>query len=162
MAGASSEVRFSQAEADHVVEIPKSASGEVIWERINGSERASVRVANTQGQHLELRLRVHPKTPEQLHVMLIWGQTSIRRLDVRDDHVNDASDEVWRRETHKHRWTDRYGDGEAYTPDDIPEPESGPVTPDHYREIVEAFCREYHIDPGELGWSDPDMREESS
>lgn len=152
---------FSQAEADHLAAIPKSITGTLAWERINGSECASLRVGNTQGQHIELRLRVHPKAPEQLHAMLIWRQLNVRRLDVRDDHVNDATGEVWRGKTHKHRWTDRYGDGEAYTPEDIPEPDDSPVGPTHYRGIVEAFCRECNIDPEGLEWRDPDLREEA-
>jgi hypothetical protein len=149
-------LQFSAAEADHLVKIPKRVGGTVTWQRVNDSERAALRVENSQGQLLELRLRVNPDFPEQLHVILLWQGRNVRRLDIREDHVNPDRDAAWWGETHKHRWTDEHNDGWAYTPTDIPEPD-GPVTPAHYREIVEAFCWECSIDPSDLAWTDPDM-----
>lgn len=149
---------LTEAEADLLIENDKEITAEIEWRRVNGSEAATVRVKNSSGRHLELRLRVQPKAPEQLHLVLLDSRQPLRRLDVRDGHTNPDGTR-WEHQTHKHRWTDLHGDGEAYTPSDIPEPD-GDVTPDHYREIVEAFCQECNIDHAGLVWTDPDMREE--
>lgn len=149
-----------EAEADHVVAIPKFIDATVDWTYKHRDVRASLPVGNRQGQRINLQLRIAYPLPERLHVILAWRQTPIRRLDVRDNHVNPDREEEWVERTHKHRWTDLHGDGQAYTPEDIP-PTDGPVTPGEYRRIVEAFCRECNIDPEELQWVDPDLGEEA-
>ncbi len=81
---------------------------------------------------------------------------ALRRLDLRDDHVNPDGVQ-WRRETHKHRWSVADANSWAYTPNDIPHdgrPEA--VGPDNYRAIFEAFAAECQIGFGpNYNWNDP-------
>ena len=53
-------------------------------------------------------------------------------LDLGRDHRNPEGDRVGKR--HKHRWSERYGDNEAYVPANITEPVSDPVA------VWRQFC----------------------
>lgn len=151
---------FTEAEAEMVVGLPKTIDADVEWRHGDRDVQATVRVGNTQGQHIELRMRASYAVPDRLHVMLVWRQTSIRRLDVRDDgHTNPNGTSL--EPTHKHRWTDQHGDGVAYNPSDLP-PTDNVVAPEDYRPIVEAFCREVNVDPSGMRWTDPDLSKERS
>lgn len=151
---------LNEREVDLLVTNPKRLVGDVVWHPLARNDRATLSVGNTQGQSLQLRLRIAHAAPDRLHAMLMRGHQTLRRLDVRDDHAN-PDGTTWAGATHKHRWTDRHGDAEAYTPTDIPEPD-GAVTPSDYRRIVEAFCHECNIDTSGLTWTEPTLGKEKS
>lgn len=129
--------------------------------------RAKVAVENPSGERIFIGGRILIERLWASHWVLVWGDrrhhersASIRRLDLRDDHVN-PDGEVWDRQTHKHLWSVEDNNAVAYTPDDIPhDPSAPPVTQDDYRAIFEAFAAEVNVDLGpNYEWSDPPIEE---
>lgn len=102
-------------------------------------------------------VRIPRPLPWQYHLVLVVGRMCIRRLDVRGSHTNpDPEREEWQLQTHKHRFTDRWGDRWAYTPDDLPPtPADTDVPAREYRQVFEAYCHECNIDTSQLAWEDP-------
>ena len=102
---------------------------------------------------VRLTMGVSLRLPQKYKILVLRGEQVLRRLDVRGSHSNPpaARSGQWKRQTHKHRWTDRFGDAEAYTPPDITTP---PFTPAEHEATFRAFCEECNIDfRGE--WIDP-------
>jgi hypothetical protein len=102
---------------------------------------------------LRLSMGVSVVLPQKYKILILRGEQVLRRLDVRGSHQNPpgASGEIWQLRTHKHRWTDRFGDKAAYTPADI---NLGDFTRDEYEATFRAFCKECHID-FRGAWSQP-------
>jgi hypothetical protein len=93
--------------------------------------------------------------PEKYTLVVLRGEQVLRRLDVRGSHGNPAmvGGQVWKRQTHKHRWTDIYADKEAYTPPDI-SADKAAFTRNEYETTFREFCTESNIDfKGQ--WQDP-------
>jgi hypothetical protein len=125
--------------------------------------RTKVPVINSLGENLVIDGRIAVSCPWASHWQFTWGDktreehpTTIRRLDLRDDHVN-PDGTVWDRQTHKHRWSVRDGNDWAYTPSDIPHGvDIDPDVPDDYREIFEAFAKEVGVGfTPDYAWTDP-------
>jgi hypothetical protein len=122
-------------------------------------------VTTVLGEHLKMTGRIPLAVPGRSHWTLVWGRKeagetpeSIRRLDLRDGHLN-PDGERWDQKTHKHRWSEMENNAWAYTPDDIPHEQPGsPVTRDNYREVFEAFAAECGVSLSDgYTWSEPDL-----
>lgn len=117
-----------------------------VWKDRNSTARAEIAVHNSHGLPLILGAQVITAKPWKFTLYLMLYNTHIRRLDVNGSHRNKMGDrELWVERTHKHRFSDQYGDSEAYTPSDIPGIPLTDVTGEHYREVFEAFCGECGI-----------------
>jgi hypothetical protein len=127
------------------------------WQLEPQEVRAELPVRNAGGHPVRMHIRILRPLPWRYHFVLNIGRLCVRRLDVRDSHTNpDEERERWVLRTHKHRFTDRWGDRWAYTPDDLPPTQDGgEVTAEEYREVFEAYCRECNIDTSQLVWEDP-------
>lgn len=140
----------------------------ILWDKNPGKPdewRFNVSVFNALNENLTLTARVHQTHPFKSHWLLLWGDkrlgeqpVNLRRLDLRDDHLNPDHEQEWVSKTHKHIWSAQYGERFAYTPDDIPHDRRvPPVVPDSLKCIFEAFSRECGIrlvSPG-YHWAEP-------
>jgi hypothetical protein len=70
------------------------------------------------------------------HMCLYVGR--VYGLDIGKDHHNPQCEQVG--EKHKHRWTERFRDKEAYVPHDITAPASDPVA------VWQQFCIEARLE----------------
>ncbi len=135
------------------------------WTSAPGFVTAKVAVDAPEmyGAGLVLDLSLSRVRPWRYTYQLRSGGVQIRRLDVRGSHRNHVGEPgVWRDETHKHRWTDLYGDAIAYSPDDIPAKPGTTVGADEYRAVFEAFAAECRITlTGGYRWVEPDLESSS-
>lgn len=102
---------------------------------------------------VRLNMAVSVLLPEKYKIIVLRGEQALRRLDVRGSHGNPPAGTpgVWHRQTHKHRWTDRFGDKEAYTPPDIT---TTTFDPGEHEATFRALCKECNIE-FRGSWSDP-------
>ncbi len=68
------------------------------------------------------------------YVMILQTDGRIYGLDLGKDHHNPQCDQIGR--IHKHRWTEKFRDKEAYRPEDITRPANDPVG------VWSEFCAE--------------------
>jgi hypothetical protein len=131
--------------------------GSPAWQIEPSEIRAELTVRNAGGHQARMYFRIPRAIPWQYHLVLVVSRQCIRRLDVRGSHTNpDPARERWQLRTHKHRFTDAWGDRWAYTPDDLPPtPANVDVTTTEYRQVFEAYCHECYIDTSQLVWEDP-------
>jgi hypothetical protein len=162
---------LTDEEAQALLGMPKFVNESVKWQPSRASEtrvtevRMAVAVSNPRAENLLLGGRIALATPGRSHWRLTWGDKAhgerpeeIRRLDLRDGHVN-PDGKRFERQTHKHRWSVADSNRWAYVPSDIPhDVDGGPQTQDDYRAIFEAFAAECSIDLGPFYvWQDPPM-----
>ena len=74
------------------------------------------------------------------YTLILKTTGRIYGLDLGKDHHNPQCTQVG--EKHKHRWSEQYGDKEAYVPDDVTAPVSDPVA------VWGEFCAEAKIRHG--------------
>lgn len=93
----------------------------VIWEDREAAVRATMGVHNAHGLPLLLGIQVLKDRPWKMTSYLMLYRKHIRRLDVNGSHRNRVgARERWVERTHKHIFSERLQDAEAYTPTDIP------------------------------------------
>lgn len=71
------------------------------------------------------------------YALILRTAGRIYALDLGKRHHNPRCEQIG--EKHKHRWSERYGDKEAYVPDDVKAPVSDPVA------VWKEFCAEARI-----------------
>lgn len=147
--------RLTEANAEHILQAGLRITSPISWNTKSVTWRwFEVGVHNDLGVALVLHMQVNQRTPERYSIHLRSGPDHLRRLDIRGSHANkDSERRIWNWETHKHRWTDEFGDGWAYTPDGIPA-DGDAVAPQEYRAVFEAFCDECAI-MIETQWIEP-------
>ena len=96
-----------------------------------------VGVESTNGWPLFVNGRYNPVAATLTYVLVLKTTGRIYSLDLGKDHHNPRCEQVG--EKHKHRWSERYGDKEAYVPDDVNAPVSDPVA------VWDQFCAEARI-----------------
>ncbi len=163
--------RLTDGEAEALLAARKQVNEPVKWlpsKVVDGAVaevRMGVTVLSPIGEHLAVSGRVSARKPHASHWMLVWGSKAhrehpetIRRLDLRDDHVN-PDGKAWAAQTHKHLWSATENNAWAYTPDDIPhDPAPLPVGAEDYHAVFEAFTGELGIALGpDYTWSDPQL-----
>ena len=79
-----------------------------------------VDVESTNGWPLLLKGRYNPAAGTLTYALILKTAGRICGLDLGKDHHNPQCDQVG--EKHKHRWSELYGDKEAYVPDDVTRP----------------------------------------
>ena len=96
-----------------------------------------VDVESTNGWPLLLKGRYNPAAGTLTYALILKTTGRIYGLDLGKDHHNPTCEQVG--DMHKHRWSERYGDKEAYVPDDVDSPVSDPVA------VWREFCAEARI-----------------
>ena len=96
-----------------------------------------VDVESTNGWPLLLKGRYNPAAGTLTYTLILKTAGRIYGLDLGKDHHNPQCDQVG--EKHKHRWSELYGDKEAYVPDDVNAPVSDSV------EVWKECCAEARI-----------------
>lgn len=148
--------RITEAQVELLLASDLSIVGEPVWTLTHQDCRAELAVHNHAGQNVRRNIRIVRAIPSRYHLVLRWGRTEMRKLDVRDDHRNpDQAREVWELRTHKHRFTDEWGHAWAYTPDDIPDTSNPTASLDEYAEVFDAFAAECGINLDRFTWLDP-------
>ena len=94
-------------------------------------------VESANGWPLFVNGRYNPVAETLTYVLVLKTTGRIYSLDLGKDHHNPQCEQVG--EKHKHRWSERYGDKEAYVPDDVNAPVSDPVA------VWDQFCAEARI-----------------
>ena len=96
-----------------------------------------VSVESKNGWPLFVKGRYSSAAGTLTFVLILKTAGRIYGLDLGKDHHNPQCEQVG--EKHKHRWSERYGDREAYVPDDVNAPVSDPVA------VWKEFCTEAGI-----------------
>ena len=94
-------------------------------------------IESTNGWPLFVQGRYNEAARTLSYALILKTEGRICGLDLGKDHHNPQCDQVG--EKHKHRWSERYRDKEAYVPDDVNAPVSDPVA------VWTEFCAEARI-----------------
>lgn len=118
----------------------KRIRGNITWKEDEDHSPAlefRVDVESTNGWPLLLKGRYNPAAGTLTYALILKTTGRVYGLDMGKDHHNPTCEQVG--EKHKHRWSERYGDKEAYVPDDVNAPVSDPVA------VWREFCAEARI-----------------
>lgn len=96
-----------------------------------------VDIESNSGWPLLVKGRYNPAAGTLTYALILRATGRIYGLDLGKDHHNPQCVQVG--EKHKHRWSERYGDKEAYVPDDVNAPVANPVA------VWTEFCAEAGI-----------------
>ena len=118
----------------------KCVQGDVTWtEDEDRSPAVEFRadIASTNGWPLFVRGRYNVAARTLTYALVLKTAGRIYGLDLGKDHHNPQCNRVG--EKHKHRWSERHRDKEAYVPDDVKAPATDPVA------VWKEFCAEARI-----------------
>ena len=118
----------------------KRVQGDVSWKEDEDRSPAvefRVDIESTSGWPLFVKGRYNVAARTLTYALILKTTGRIYGLDLGKDHHNPQCDQVG--EKHKHRWSEPYGDKEAYVPDDVGAPVSDPVA------VWKEFCAEARI-----------------
>lgn len=118
----------------------KRILGDVTWKKDEDHSPAwefRIDVESTKGWPLFVQGRCNPAAGTLTYVIILKTAGRIYGLDLGKDHHNPQCDQVGER--HKHRWSEQYGDKEAYVAVDVKAPVSDPVA------VWKEFCAEASI-----------------
>ena len=104
-------------------------------------------VESHQGWPLLVKGRYNRLAGTLTYALILKTKGRIYGLDMGKDHHNPQCHQVG--DKHKHRWSERYRDKEAYVPDDVTAPVSDPVA------VWNQFCAEARIQHGGIMNSPP-------
>ncbi len=96
-----------------------------------------VGVESESGWPLFIKGRYNPEAGTLSYALIPKTTGRIYALDLGKDHHNPQCDQTG--DKHKHRWSERYRDKEAYVPENISAPASEPVS------VWREFCMEAGI-----------------
>jgi hypothetical protein len=119
----------------------KHIEGDITWQADEDHSpcvdfRAEVR--SDTGWPLFVRGSFNPLIPALSYNLILKSEGRVYGLDLGKDHHNPQCQQVGER--HKHRWTERFRDKEAYVPEDITAPASQPL------DVWRQFCAEAGIE----------------
>ncbi|MCS6997460.1 MAG: hypothetical protein NZ533_11055 [Casimicrobiaceae bacterium] len=132
---------LTQAEFEALLsDATKHIEADIVWQRDEDHSpcwefRAEVR--SDSGWPLFVRGSFNPLIPALSYMLILKTEGRIYGLDLGKDHHNPQCNPVG--ECHKHRWTERFRDKEAYVPDDITASAAQPV------DVWRQFCAEARI-----------------
>ncbi len=118
----------------------KRITGPIIWmedEDHSPAREFRVEVESAGGWPLFINGRYNSAAGTLSYALILKTSGRIYGLDLGKDHHNPGCDQVG--EKHKHRWSERYADKNAYVPDDIEAPVADPV------KVWREFCTEAGI-----------------
>jgi hypothetical protein len=119
----------------------KRIEGDIVWQ---GDQDHSpcwdfrTEVRSDSGWPLFVRGSFNPLIPALSYVLILQTVGRVYGLDLGKDHHNPQCEQVG--DCHKHRWTERYRDKEAYVPPDITATAHQPL------EAWRQFCAEARIE----------------
>jgi hypothetical protein len=133
--------QLTSAEFEAILADPtKRIEGDISWqedEDHSPSMDFRVEIQSDAGWPLFARGSYNPLIPALSFTLILKTAGRVYGLDLGKDHHNPQCDRVG--ETHKHRWTERLRDKEAYVPEDICADPSEPLA------VWEQFCREANL-----------------
>ena len=133
----------------------KRIEGNIAWsddEDHSPAHEFRAEVGSGVGWPLFIRGRYNPAAGSLTYALILKSEGRIYGLDLGKEHHNPQCNQVG--EKHKHRWSERYRDKEAYAPDDITAAVSDPVA------VWKQFCVEARIEhDGELNQPPPQQGE---
>ena len=118
----------------------KRIEGELAWSQSDGHWPASsfrVPVRSEPGWPLFVEAWWNPRSEKLSYTLIHRGYGRILGLDLGSEHRNPSGDLL--HGVHKHQWTSRFKDRDAYAPPDITAPWHRPV------EVWRQFCAEATI-----------------
>ena len=131
-------MRLTDSEFEAILEDEtKRVRGDVTWredEDHSPAREFRVEVESASGWPLFVKGRYNLAAGTLTYALILKTAGRIYALDLGKDHHNPQCEQVG--EKHKHRWSERYGDKEAYVPDDVNAPASDPVA------VWKEFCAE--------------------
>ena len=134
-------MRLTNSEFQAIVEDEtKRVQGDVTWredEDRSPAREFRVEVESESGWPLFVKGRYNPAAGTLTYALILKTAGRIYALDLGKEHHNPQCEQVG--EKHKHRWSERYGDKEAYVPGDVNASASDPVA------VWREFCVEARI-----------------
>ena len=134
-------MRLTDAEYRAILEDgTKQIVGDITWgedEDHSPAREFGIDIESTRGWPLFAKGRCNPEAATLNYTLILKSVGRIYALDLGKDHHNPQCNHVG--EKHKHRWSERYGDKEAYVPDDVNATISDPVA------VWREFCAEARI-----------------
>ena len=118
----------------------KTIQGEIVWkedEDHSPSVEFRIEVQSESGWPLFIRGSYNPLIAALSYVIIHKAVGRIYALDLGKDHHNPQCNQVG--DKHKHKWTEKFNDKEAYVPKDITTPASNPVA------VWQQFCEEANL-----------------
>ena len=132
---------FTEVElAALLADTTKAITGDIRWEEDEDHSPAvefRAEITSQAGYPLFVRGSFNPLAQTLTFAIIHASSRRIYALDLGKDHHNPSCTSVG--EKHKHRWTDRFRDKDAYVPDDITQPATNPVA------VWQEFCFEANI-----------------
>ncbi|MFZ4826078.1 MAG: DUF6978 family protein [Phototrophicaceae bacterium] len=123
-----------------ILDPSKEIHGDILWIEDQDHSPAlefRVEVVSIAEYPLFIRGSFNALANTLTYALIHKGYGRIYALDIGKDHHNPSCNNVG--ELHKHRWTEKYRDKEAYVPTDITAPVNRPV------EVWKQFCLEASI-----------------
>ena len=108
---------LTDAEFAAIMADKKQISGNIVWNEDEGHSPARVfraKVESAAGWSLFVQGRYNPLAGTLTYALILRTEGRIYGLCMGKDHHNPQCDQVG--EKHKHRWSERYRDKEAYIP----------------------------------------------
>ena len=134
-------VEFTEAELTVLLaDASKAIAGDICWsedEDHSPSVEFRAEITSEAGYPLFVRGSFNPLAQTLTFAIIHASSRRIYALDLGKDHHNPSCTNVG--EKHKHRWTDRFRDRDAYVPGDITQPATNPVA------VWKEFCAEAKI-----------------
>ena len=134
-------MRLTDSEFEAILEDEtKRVRGDITWRKDEDHSPARefrVKIESASGWPLFVKGRYNPAAGTLTYALILKTAGRIYALDLGKDHHNPQCEQVG--EKHKHRWSERYGDKEAYVPVDVNAPASDPVA------VWKEFCAEARI-----------------
>lgn len=118
----------------------KRIEGDITWVEDKNHLPAwtfSVLVESEAGWPLSVNGSYNPRTRRLSYALILQTEGRIYGLDMGKRHRNPRGEQVGRK--HKHRWSERYRDKVAYTPNDITASAADPAA------VWREFCAEAQI-----------------
>ena len=129
---------LTDAEFDAILsDEAKRIEVDIVWQEDQDhspSVEFSADVRSDAGWPLFVRGSYNPLIPALTYALILKTAGRIYALDLGKDHHNPQCQQVG--ETHKHRWSERFRDKEAYAPHEITASASDPVA------VWRQFCSE--------------------
>ena len=134
-------VEFTEADfAALLADKTKTIVGDISWAEDEDHSPAvefRAEITSQAGYPLFVRGSFKPLAQTLTFAVIHAGCRRIYALDLGKDHHNPSCNNVG--EKHKHRWTDKFRDKDAYVPQDITQPVTSPL------EVWKEFCAEASI-----------------
>ncbi len=134
-------MKFTETEfAVLLADSTKEIVGDIIWSEDEDHSPAvefRAELSSQAGYPLFVRGSYNPLAQTLTFAIIHASSRRIYALDLGKDHHNPSCTNVG--EKHKHRWTDKFRDKDAYVPDDITEPATNPIG------VWKEFCAEANI-----------------